>query len=84
LINQDRLPSFKKKRRKMTQSTATTGQKVKFATQLSLDALAKLHQMAHEKGRQIQPILDEALREYIGSSKPRTHVMTALFSSMTE
>ena len=64
----------------MTQSTATTGQKVKFATQLSLDALAKLHQMAHEKGRQI----DEALREYIGSSKPRTHVMTALFSSMTE
>ena len=50
----------------------------------SLDALAKLHQMAHEKGRQIQPILDEALREYIGSSKPRTHVMTALFSSMTE
>ena len=68
----------------MTQSTATTGQKVKFATQLSLDALAKLHQMAHEKGRQIQPILDEALREYIGSSKPRTHVVTALFSSMTE
>ena len=73
-----------KKRRKMTQSTATTGQKVKFATQLSLDALATLHQMALEKGRQIQPILDEALREYIGSSKPRTHVMTALFSSMTE
>ena len=71
----------------MTQSTATTGQNVKFATQLSLDALAKLHQMAHEKGRQIQPILDEALREYIENkrnAKPRTHVMAALFSSMTE
>ena len=47
----------------MTQSTATTGQKVKFATQLSPDVLAELRQMAHEEGRQIQSILDEALRE---------------------
>ena len=68
----------------MAQSTAIKGQKVKFATQLSPDVLAELRQMAHEEGRQIQSILDEALREYIGSSKPRTHVMTALFSSMTE
>ena len=75
MINQDRLPSFKKKRRKMTQSTATTGQKVKFATQLSLDALAKLHQMAHEKGRQIQPILDEDLREYIETKGVVSHAL---------
>ena len=47
----------------MTQSTATTGQKVKFATQLSPDVLAELRQMAHEEGRQIQSILDETLRE---------------------
>ena len=43
--------------------------------------------MAHEEGRQIQSILDEALREYIENkrnAKPRTHVMSALFSSMTE
>ena len=43
--------------------------------------------MAHEEGRQIQSILDEALREYIENkrnTKPRTHVMAALFSSMTE
>ena len=43
--------------------------------------------MAHEEGRQIQSILDEALREYIENKrnvKPRTHVMAALFSSMTE
>ena len=68
----------------MTQSTATTGQKVKFATQLSPDVLAELRQMAHEE---IQSILDEALREYIENkrnAKPRTHVMAALFSSMTE
>ena len=67
----------------MTQSTAIKGQKVKFATQLSSDVLAELRQMAHEEGRQIQSILDEALREYIENkrnAKPRT----ALFSSMTE
>ena len=71
----------------MTQSTAIKGQKVKFATQLSSDVLAELRQMAHEEGRQIQSILDEALREYIENkrnAKPRTHVMAALFSSMTE
>ena len=59
----------------MTQSTATTGQKVKFATQLSLDALAKLHQMAHEKGRQIQPILDEAMRECIETKGIVSHAL---------
>ena len=61
----------------MTQSTAIKGQKVKFATQLSSDVLAELRQMAHEEGRQIQSILDEALREYIENkrnAKPRTHV----------
>ncbi|WP_279140634.1 hypothetical protein [Bilophila wadsworthia] len=71
----------------MTQSTAIKGQKVKFATRLSSDVLAELRQMAHKEGRQIQSILDEALREYIENkrnAKPRTHVMTALFSSMTE
>ena len=47
----------------MTQSTAIKGQKVKFATQLSSDVLAELRQMAHEEGRQIQSILDEALKE---------------------
>ena len=49
----------------MTQSPAIKEQKVKFATQLSPDVLAELRQMAHEEGRQIQSILDEALREYI-------------------
>lgn len=71
----------------MTQLTVKTGQKVKFATQLSPDVLAELRQMAHEEGRQIQSILDEALREYIENkrnAKPRSHVMAALFSSMTE
>ena len=70
----------------MTQSTAIKGQKVKFATQLSSDVLAELRQMAHEEGRQIQSILDEALREYIENkrnAKPRTHVMAALFFFMS-
>ena len=44
----------------MTQSAATTGQKVKFATQLSPDVLAELRQMAHEEGRQIQSKIGRA------------------------
>ena len=46
----------------MTQLTATTGQKVKFATQRSPDVLAELRQVAHEEGRQIQSILGRLVR----------------------
>ena len=61
--------------------------KVKFATQLSEDVLAMLRATAKQDGRQIQAILDEALREYFDSRKgaaPRAHVLQALQDSMAE
>ena len=61
--------------------------KVKFATQLSEDVLAMLRATAKRDGRQIQAILDEALREYFDSRKgaaPREHVLLALQDSMAE
>ncbi|MBR5997695.1 MAG: hypothetical protein IK027_01130 [Deltaproteobacteria bacterium] len=61
--------------------------KVKFATQLSEDVLAMLRTTAKQDGRQIQAILDDALREYFDNRKgavPRRHVLQALQDSMAE
>ena len=71
----------------MTQLMTGTPQKVKFATQLAPDVLAALRGMAHDEGRQLQALLDEALRGYIASrqqSRPRRHVLDALQISMAE
>ena len=70
----------------MTQ-TAMEKSKVKFATQISEDVLAMLRATAKQDGRQIQAVLDEALREYFDNrnrAKPRRHVLTALQVSMAE
>ena len=70
----------------MTQAIATQP-KVKFATQMSADILALLRDTAQQEGRQIQAILDEALREYFAArqkNKPRRHVVEALQASMAE
>lgn len=61
--------------------------KVKFATQADPEILETLRAMAAEEGRQIQALLDEALREYIErkqDGKPRKHVLEALAASMAQ
>ena len=71
----------------MTQAVSTTAQKVKFATQLAPDVLANLKSIARDEGRQLQAILDEALREYLANRQkqhPRRHVLDALQVSMAE
>ena len=70
----------------MTQAARETP-KVKFATQLSEDVLIMLRATAKQDGRQIQAILDDALREYFESRKgaaPRRNVLQALKDSMAE
>ena len=69
-----------------TTTSSDTG-KVKFATQLSPDVLIQLKETAKKEGRQIQAVLDEALREYFQSrqqQRPRSHVMKALRASIRQ
>ena len=67
------------------QQTTEQHAKVKFATQADPAILETLRTMAASEGRQIQALVDEALREYIDrkqGEKPRKHVIQALKSSM--
>lgn len=69
------------------QTNQNTSQKVKFATQADPVLLEQLRSMASREGRQIQALLDEALREYIQRKQentPRKAVMDAFKSSMEE
>lgn len=59
--------------------------KVKFATQADPEVLETLRGMAASEGRQIQALVDEALRDYIErrqGEKPRQHVMQAFRNSL--
>ena len=70
----------------MAQAIATPPN-VKFITQISADLLALLRDTAQQEGRQIQDILDEALREYFEArqkNKSCRHVMETLQASMAE
>ena len=61
-------------------------QKVKFATQADPLVLETLRSIAGKEGRQLQALIDEALREYIERKQglsPRKHVMQALQASLT-
>ncbi|MDR1922100.1 MAG: hypothetical protein LBS31_10240 [Candidatus Adiutrix sp.] len=67
----------------------TTGQpkKVKFSAQADPAVLEALRRMAGEEGRQLQSLIDEALRDYIERKQgltPRKHVMQALQASMIQ
>lgn len=67
------------------QSTSGHPQKVKFATQADPELLTTLRKIAGEEGRQLQSLVDEALREYVERKQgkmPRKHVMQALQASM--
>lgn len=67
------------------QTTSAQPQKVKFATQADPELLTILRKIAGEEGRQLQSLVDEALREYVERKQgktPRKHVMQALQASM--
>ena len=67
--------------------TATENKKVKFATQADPEVLAALRKIAGDEGRQLQALVDEALRDYIEQKQgnaPRKRVMQALADSMAQ
>jgi hypothetical protein len=56
----------------------------KFATQVDPDLLAAVRTLAHEEGRQIQALIDEALSDLVEKhrkARPRPHVMGAYHAS---
>lgn len=62
-------------------------QKTKFSSQADPGVIAMLKQIAGDEGRQLQAVLDEALRDFIEkkkSGKLRRPVMDALQHSMQE
>jgi hypothetical protein len=67
--------------------TTTENKKVKFATQADPEVLAALRKIAGDEGRQLQALVDEALRDYIEQKQgnaQRKRVMQALHDSMTQ
>jgi len=57
----------------------------KFATQVDKDVLSAIRQIAKEEGRQLQFIVEDALKAHIeqrGKAKPRAHVMAAYRSTI--
>jgi hypothetical protein len=71
----------------MQQALTETRHKVKFATQADPRVLETLRKIAADEGRQIQAVVDEALREYIerkSGETPRRHVMDAFRASMAQ
>ena len=71
----------------MSPQTGAERKKVKFATQADPLVLESLRKIATIEGRQIQAVLDEALREYIErklGNTPKKHVMQALSASMAQ
>lgn len=68
------------------QTLEKTG-KVKFATQADPAVLEILKSIAASEGRQIQALVDEALRDFIDkktSKVPRRHIVDAFKASMTK
>lgn len=56
----------------------------KFATQVDAAIIAELKSLAQAEGRQIQSVVEEALKSYLDAksgAKPRSHVMKAYMRS---
>ena len=71
----------------MQQAQIEKTAKVKFATQADPAVLQTLKSIAASEGRQIQALVDEALRDYIErktGNTPRRHVMDAFRKSMEQ
>jgi hypothetical protein len=61
--------------------------KEKFATQADPAVLSAIRKIAADEGRQLQAVLDDAMRDYIEkkrTAKPRAHVLSALQESISE
>lgn len=61
--------------------------RVKFASQADPEVLAQLRDLADKEGRQLQALLDEALRDYLEkkrTGRARPKVLAALRDSMAE
>lgn len=57
----------------------------KFSSQADPEVLAELKSIASNEGRQLQSVLDEAMRDFIEKKKtgrPRRHVMDAFDDSL--
>lgn len=60
-------------------------QLVKFSSQADAETLETIKQIARQEGRQLQLVLDEAMRDYIEkkrTGKPRPHVLEAFDESL--
>ena len=60
-------------------------QRVKFSSQADAEILENIKQIAQQEGRQLQLVLDEAMRDYIEkkrTGKPRRHVMEMFDNSL--
>ena len=60
-------------------------QRVKFSSQADAEILENIRQIAQQEGRQLQLVLDEAMRDYIEkkrTGKPRHHVMKMFDDSL--
>lgn len=71
----------------MQTATEERPAKVKFATQADPEILEILRDIASDEGRQIQALVDEALRDYIErkrTDRPRKHVMQAFRDSIAQ
>jgi hypothetical protein len=56
----------------------------KFATQVDTTILSAVRALAHEEGRQLQALVDEALSDLVEkhrNARPRPHVMGAYHAS---
>ena len=65
----------------------TTATRKKFSSQAAPEVLAALRQIAESQGRQLQAVLNDALRDYIDrqqKERPRRHVMASFTSSLDE
>jgi len=64
-----------------------TAVREQFSSQAAPEVLAALMKIAESEGRQLQAVLDEALRDYIERKEkglPRRHVMDAFTQSLGE
>ena len=65
----------------------TNRERVKFASQLPPVLLASLKDVAREEGKQLQSVLEEAVKLYLeqrSQARPRVHVLDTLEVSMAE
>ncbi len=59
----------------------------KFASQADPEVLAGMRALATAEGRQLQAVIEDAMREYLArrdGERPRQHVMEALAESIAE